>query len=198
MKSFPIVIWFLILLVLLGIGLAWLLLAQAKACTWAEAAQVVAMVATLVMLAVVWVQLAVQTVGAILSSAQDEDIRQARGLLFAAEDKHGISKLRCTDDPNTDEWQTDWKQAADRVSQNWNSVAFLLRIDPVARFLISSYIKGTRRTILKSHFIAQPRIRQRRDTSPGGQSDLWQDFDWLAKKAATHLGASEAEAWHLH
>jgi hypothetical protein len=164
---------------------------------WASAAQIVAMGATLVMLVGVWGQLAVQTVVAILGLAQDKAIRDARGRLFAAEDSSGISALPCTRDPVTNRWHSDWEQAADEVSQNWSSVAYLLKIDPVARFLIEAYIVKTRRTILKSHFIALPRIIQRRTTSEGGQSDLWDDFDWLARKAARHLQTSEADAWKL-
>lgn len=177
-------------------SLLWLRLGLADT-GWAGAAQIVAMGATLVMLVGVWGQLAVQTVVAILASAQDAAVREARGRLFAVEESHGISGLRCTSDPKTNQWLHDWERTADEVCQSWSSIAYLLKIDPVARFLIAPYIAKARRTILRSHFIAQPRIAQRRAVAEGGQSDIWDDFDWLARTAARSLQANEADAWNL-
>jgi len=192
----PLTVLFVVTLFLGAVSLFWLRpwLYDGR---WAGAAQIVAMIATLVMLVGVWHQLAVQTVVAILASAQDEAIREARGHLFAAEEGSGISALPSTRDPKTNQWHRDWEQAADRVSQNWSKVGYLLRIDPVAGFLIATYIAKTRRAILKSHFIALPWITQRRIASEGGQNDLWDDFDWLARTAANHLEAGEATAWKL-
>jgi len=118
---------------------------------WASAAQIIAMIATLVTLVGVWSQLAVQTVVAILSTAQQTQIRDARGRLFVAEDASGISSLPCSSEARTNQWTPEWKAAADEVCQNWSSVAYMLRIDPVARFLIRPYIAKSRRAILKSH-----------------------------------------------
>lgn len=196
-KAVPAVIWLLVLALLLGAASVLLLEPLLNDPGWDGAAQIVAMGATLVMLVVVWNQLAVQTVVAILASAQEAAVREARGRLFAAEESHGISKLRCTRDPKTNQWQHDWEQTADEVCQSWSSIAFLLRIDPVARSLIAPYMVKARRAILKSHFIAQPRITQRRTTSEGGQSDLWDDFDWLAGTAAKAIRPGEADAWNL-
>jgi hypothetical protein len=165
--------------------------------TWAGAAQIVVLFATVVMLVVVWVQLAVQTVVAILGTAQDETIRLARERLYDAEETHGISKLCSSHLSRSDnKWDKAWKDDADRVSQSWNTVGYLLQRDVVAN-LLRKYIAKTRRAILKTRYIVQPRIAERRAVSRGGQPDLWDDFDWLAMKAIGYLRQGEIHAWRL-
>jgi len=153
------------------------------------------MVATVVTLVGVWSQLAIQTIIAILASFQEKRIRDARGCMFHAENKSRISALPCTSDPKTNKWQPDWKEAAEEVCQNWSSVGYILSIDPIARLLINPYVRKARRTILKSHFIAQPVLAFRR--SDGGQKDMWEDFDWLARAAARYVKPDEAKAWDI-
>lgn len=72
-----------------------------------------------------------------------------------------------------------------------------MKIDPMTVFLIHVYVAKARRAILKSHFIVQPRIRQRREPAEGGQGDRWIEFDWLATQAARHITVEEANAWNL-
>lgn len=163
----------------------------------AEAAQVVVLFVTVVMLVAVWVQLAVQTVIGVLGTAQDEGIRLTRQRLFDAEDEHRISKLCSSANAASNQWKKCWQQDADHVAQSWNTVGYLLHIDPVANLLLRKYIRATRRAILKSRYIAQPRIAERRDLIQHGQPGLWEDFDWLATKAAGFLQQGELQAWGL-
>lgn len=111
-----------------------------------------------------------QTIAIIISWVQAEEIREGRRLLFDLEDKQAISKLP------VDQWKEEWKQAADRVSQSFNSAAIVAQQDPRLQEI---WIRPTRRAILKSWEIAQPRIRERRSDL----ADLWREFEWLAKKA---------------
>ena len=115
-----------------------------------------------------------QTLATIISWVQAEHIRESRKLLFDLEDKKGISRLPIS------QWDEDWKQAADRVSQAFNSAAIIAQQD---RRLQNIWIGPTRRAILQSWEIAQPRIRQRREQL----SDLWQEFEWLAGKAKQYV-----------
>lgn len=177
--------------------LFWVLARGQPGNPWVGAAQIMALLVTLVMLAVVWVQLAMQTVAAVVNAAQHETIRGARKTLFDAEASQTISALVCSSDSTRNKWKDEWKKAADQVCQNWNTVAYLLRIDPVAKALVRDYIAKTRRSILVSHQITYPRIEERRDQAQGGQKDIWDDFDWLAKAAVKDLQDGEAAAWKL-
>ena len=123
-----------------------------------------------------------QTIATIISWVQAEEIRESRRLLFDLEDKQAISKLPA------DQWQEEWKQAADRVSQAFNSAAIVAHRD---ERLEEIWIRPTRRAILKSWWIAQPRIRERRKQV----DDLWQQFEWLAKKAEEYCKGGEQVAW---
>jgi hypothetical protein len=166
---------------------------------WATSAQVIVLFATVLMLGVVWQQLAVQTVIGILNIAQDESSRNARERLFRAEEEeeYTISKLCCSSQSGQNKWRQSWKDDADLVAQSWSSVGYLLRVDPVASLLLKKYVAKTRRTIIVSRYITHPRVAERRDLHQGGQPDLWDDFDWLAKKAAKSLKKGELSAWRL-
>jgi hypothetical protein len=181
--------------------------------TWVAAiAASAACVVAVVTLIVVWRQLAVQTAAAVLSIAQDNGVRMARKVLFDAERDHKISRLRSAELPAVpgvavspkpptpvppNEWRDRWKQNADRVCQSFNAAAYLLQRDLVARCLLRAYIRGTRRAILRSRYIAWPRMRERRDVDHGGQHDLWQEFDWLAGKAWVSSTPEERRRWYL-
>jgi len=194
-KAIPRVIWILLAAVAVSMGLFVFLGPRVKWQGWSSAAQIIAMVATVVTVVGVWSQLAVQTIIAILASFQEERIRNARGRLFRAEDESRISALPCTASGETNKWKPDWKETAEEVCQNWSSVGYILNIDPIARLLIKPYVRKSRRTILKSYFIAKPVIELRR--SSGGQKDIWEDFDWLAKAAARYLEPGEAKDWKI-
>ena len=111
-----------------------------------------------------------QTIATVISWVQAEEIRQSRRLLFELESTDKISSLPIN------KWQEEWKQAADRVSQCFNSAAIVAQQD--AR-LQDIWIHPTRQAILKSWTIAQPRILERR----AQEEHLWKEFEWLAEKA---------------
>lgn len=126
-----------------------------------------------------------QTVATVITWVQSQEIRESRRLLYDLEDERAISLLPA------EQWDARWKQAADRVSQAFNSAAIIAKQD---QRLQEIWIRPTRRAILRSWHIAQPRIRERRKQ----QDDLWQDFDWLAKKAREYCKPSEEAAWTTH
>lgn len=111
-----------------------------------------------------------QTVATIISWVQAKEVRESRGLLFDLEDTKNISGLPA------DKWDPQWKQAADQVSQSFNSAALVARQDPRLQDI---WIRPTRRAIINSWKIVQPRVQERRQQ----QTDLWQEFEWLARKA---------------
>jgi hypothetical protein len=135
-KAIPRVVWILLVMLALSMGLFAFLGPRIKWQGWSGAAQIIAMVATVVTLVGVWSQLAVQTIIAILASFQEKRIRDARGRLFRAEDESRISALPRTFRAQTNKWKPDWKEAAEEVCQNWSSVGYILSIDPIARLLI--------------------------------------------------------------
>ena len=151
---------------------------------WSWVAQVVETIVVVVLAPVALWQLALQrkatvdqatatlhqTIATIISWVQAEEVRESRRLLFDLEDKRKISTLPA------DQWDEQWKRAADRVSQSFNSAAIVARQD---LRLQDIWIWPTRRAILKSWTIAQPRILERRAEAP----DLWKEFEWLASKA---------------
>lgn len=113
-----------------------------------------------------------QTFATIVSWIEAEDVRASRRLLFDTEDARGISRLPVS------QWEQDWKQAVDRVSSTLNAAASVVRLDPR---LWDMWALPSRRLILKSWEIAEPRIRQRR--AEAGSATLWADFEWLAQRA---------------
>lgn len=122
-----------------------------------------------------------QTIATIISWVQAHDIRESRRQLFEWEDKKAISQIPI------DQWQEDWKQAVDRVSQAFNSAAIVAKQD---RRLQEVWIKPTRRAILRSWKIAEPRLRERRKQI----HDLWEEFEWLAKKAKEYRKSGDEAA----
>lgn len=122
-----------------------------------------------------------QTLATIISWVQAEEIRQSRGLLYDLERTQTISKLP------PDRWEEEWKQAADRVSQAFNSAAIIAKLDPR---LQKVWISPTRRAILRSWRIVKPRVEERRKE----EGDLWQEFDWLAEAARKYCNPDEETA----
>lgn len=125
-----------------------------------------------------------QTIATVISWVQAEEIRASRHLLFEAEDSQRISRLP------VEQWKQDWRQAADRVAQAFNSAGIVVQQD---ERLQKAWVRPTRRAILKSWWIAQPCIRERRKE----QNDLWQEFDWLAEKARRFSSPDELKDWGL-
>ena len=123
-----------------------------------------------------------QTIATVISWVQAEEIRESRRLLFEMEDSKAISERPA------EEWKDEWKQAADRVSQAFNSAAIVVKQD---ERLQDAWVRPTRRAILKSWWIAKPRILERRKQA----EDLWQEFDWLAERARESCKLDEEVAW---
>lgn len=113
-----------------------------------------------------------QTIATIISWVQAEEIRQSQRLLYDLEESDKISTL------SADKWKPEWKQAADRVSQSFNSAAIIAEQHPKIQDI---WIRPARRTILTSWKIAQPRIEERRKQE--SDLSLWKEFEWLAGKA---------------
>ncbi len=125
---------------------------------------------------------AVHTFETIISLAQAEEIVSSRKLLFDMEDDKAISKIPAS------KWQDDWKRAARRVSQAFNSAGVIVRLD---KRLEKIWVRQTRRSILKSWWIAQPYIQERHKRA----DDLWEGFNWLAKEARQYCKPGELEEW---
>jgi hypothetical protein len=111
-----------------------------------------------------------QTIATIISWVQAEEIRQSRRLLYDLEKTKAISRLPA------DQWEEEWKQAADRISQAFNSAAIIAKLDPRLQEI---WIRPTRRAILTSWSIVKPRLEERRKE----EGDLWKEFEWLADVA---------------
>lgn len=124
-----------------------------------------------------------QTIATIISWAQADTVLESRKLLFELEDEKKISRLPI------DQWEKKWKEVADHVSQAFNSAGLLVKADQELEKL---WVKPTRRAIMKSWWIARPRIQERRREQ---QDDLWQDFDLLAEKTREYCKSSELEEW---
>lgn len=120
-----------------------------------------------------------QTIATVLTWVQAEHIRESRGVLYKLEEARSISTLPA------EQWEEHWKQAADRVSQAFNSAGTIAKLDPS---LHEAWIRPARRSILRSWNIAQPRIEERRHEE--GEY-TWEDFKWLAEKARTYLKPGE-------
>jgi hypothetical protein len=111
-----------------------------------------------------------QIIATIISWVQAEEIRASRHLLYTNETELSISRL------SAKKWKDDWKQAADRVSQAFNSAAIVAQQDTRLQRI---WMLPTKNAILKTWSIVQPRIHERRQEEPG----LWREFEWLAKTA---------------
>ncbi len=122
-----------------------------------------------VTLVVVWKQLALQTVATIISWVQDEKVRESRRILYGLE---GVLY---------DQWTEDWKQAADRASQAFNSAGLLLRGDLVVRFLSRRWWRATRPLVRRTWVIVKLRVEERQKQEP----NVFKEFEWLAKGAGT-------------
>ena len=88
------------------------------------------------------------------------------------EETRGISRFPVS------QWEHEWKQAADRISSSLNAAASVVRLDPR---LWDMWVTPSRRLILKSWEIAEPRIHERRVLA--ASANLWADFEWLTKRA---------------
>jgi len=95
----------------------------------------------------------VQTLATVISWVQADSVRESRRLLLDLE-----KNLRISTWP-AHRWQPKWKDAADRVSSTFNSAALVAQRD--AR-LQKVWIRPTRRAILLSRHVVQPRIEERR------------------------------------
>lgn len=111
-----------------------------------------------------------QTVATIISWVQAEDIRNSRRVLYQLQKEKNIKEL-----PG-DKWQEEWQQHADRVGQSFNSAAIIAKLD---ERLQEIWVRPSRRPILKSWLITNPRIVERRQKETG----LWNEFEWLAETA---------------
>ncbi len=126
-----------------------------------------------------------QTVATVITWISAEEVRQSRKVLFDLDDQRMICRVP------PDQWDSLWKDAADRTSQAFNSAGIIAKQDPRLQDI---WIRPTRRAILKSWHIAYPRIQERRKQ----QADLWQDFEWLAQKARDVSTPAEQAAWTTH
>jgi hypothetical protein len=112
-----------------------------------------------------------QTFATIVSWVQAEEIRESRRLLFEFEDTLRTRQV--------DHWEREWVQAADRVSQAFNSVAIIALRDPQ---LNEGWIQPTRHVIVRIWKIVEPRILARRMQE--NDAGLWLEFEQLAGMAS--------------
>ena len=125
-----------------------------------------------------------QTFATIISWINANDIRESRRLLYHLEETQSISAR------SIDEWEEEWRQAADRASQAFNNAAIVALSDSP---LHEQWIHPTRRAIVKTWHIVQPRVMERREE----QSDLWKEFESLATKATESCTSEERKAWNI-